>query len=61
MKCWIKRLNSDAYFQKHVGVEMCPNLWTYKAYAKIFDTVAEAKATIKVYKIKNCMVKKCGK
>ena len=52
MKCWIKRLNADTYFEKHVGVEMCPNKWTYKADAKIFDSVAEARATIKIYKLK---------
>lgn len=61
MKCWIKRLNSDAYFEKHVGVEMCPNKWTYKSEAKLFDSVAEARATIKVYKLKNCEVEKCTK
>lgn len=61
MKCWIKRNNSDAYFEKHIGVEICPNKWTYKPEAKLFDSVAEARATIKVYKLKNCGVEKCGK
>lgn len=61
MKCWIKRLNRDVYFENHIGVEMCPNKWTYKTDAKLFDSVAEARATIKVYKLKNCEVEKCGK
>ena len=61
MKCWIKRLNRDVYFENHIGVEMCPNKWTYKSEAKLFDSVAEARATIKVYKLKNCEVKKCRK
>ena len=61
MKCWIKRLNSDAYFEKHIGLEMCQNKWTYKHDAKLFDSVAEARATIKVYKLKNCEVEKCTK
>lgn len=61
MKCWIKRLNRDVYFENHIGVEMCPNKWTYKSEAKLFDSVAEARATIKVYKLKNCEVEKCGK
>lgn len=61
MKCWIKKSNSDAYFEKHIGVEMCPNKWTYKQDAKLFDNVAEARATIKVYKLRNCEVEKCTK
>ena len=61
MKCWIKRLNSDAYFEKNLGIEMCPNKWANKQNAKLFDSVAEARAIIKVYKLKNCEVEKCTK
>lgn len=61
MKCWIKRIDRDSYFNKHIGIDICPNLWTYKSEAKLFDSVAEARATIKVYKLKNCEVEKCTK
>lgn len=54
-------MNRDSYFNKHIGIDVCPNLWTYKFEAKLFDSVAEARATIKVYKLKNCEVEKCSK
>ena len=58
MKCRIKRLNNEMYFNKHLGIEICPNRWSFKEEAKIFNTVAEARATIKLFKIKNCEVEK---
>lgn len=58
MKCRIKKINKDSYFNKHIGIEMCPNLWTYKDGAKVFNSVAEARATIKLCKLKNVEVEK---
>lgn len=58
MKCRIKRIDRDSYFNKHLGLEMCPNLWTYRDNAKVFNSVAEARATIKLFKLKNVEVEK---
>ncbi len=58
MKCRIKKLNSEMYFNKHLGIEMCPNKWTFKDEAKVFDSVAEGRATMKVYKLKNVEIDK---
>ena len=58
MKCYIKKINSIAYFDKNNGFQ---NHWVYKENAKLFDTIGEAKATIKVYKLKNVEVEKCLK
>ena len=59
MKCRIKRIGNDSYFNKHLGIGMCPNHWTYKDSAKVFNSVAEARTTIKVYKIKNVEIERC--
>ena len=56
MKCRIKRINSDSYYNKHLGIGICPNHWTYRDEAKIFSSVAEARAIIKVYKLKDVEV-----
>ena len=56
MKCRIKRINSDSYFNKHLGIEMCPNHWTYREGAKIYNRVAYARQVIKQYKLKNVEV-----
>lgn len=58
MKCRIKKIGRDVYFNKHVGIAMCPNLWTYRDEAKTFNSVAEGRATIKLYKLKNVEVEK---
>lgn len=58
MKCRIKRIGRDSYFNKHLGIAMCPNLWAYRDEAKIFNSVAEARTTIKLCKLKNVEVEK---
>lgn len=66
MKCFIRRYDKekgefkDSYFNKHLWIGQ--NHWVIlKQDAKLFNTVAEARATMKVYKLKNCEVEKCGK
>ena len=58
MKCRIKRIDNDSYFNKNIGFQ---NHWTYRNEAKVFDNVPEARATIKVYKIKNAEIEKIKK
>lgn len=58
MKCRIKRVNRDSYFNKHIGIEGCPNLWCYRDNATIFESVAEGRLMIKKYKLKNVEVEK---
>ena len=59
MKCYIKRINNNSYFSKHLFDGQ--NHWTPKIEAKLFDTVSEARASIKVYKLKNCEIEKVKK
>ena len=56
MKCRIKRINKDSYFNKHIGTTICPNLWTYIYDAKIFNSVIEARTIIRKCKLKNVEV-----
>jgi hypothetical protein len=49
MKCRIKRTNNDSYFNKNLGEF---NHWTPRSEAKLFDSVAEARATMKIHKLK---------
>lgn len=58
MKCRIKKVDKDVYFKKHIGIEMCPNHWVYRDDAKVFNSVAEARTTIKLCKLKNVEVEK---
>jgi hypothetical protein len=55
MKCRIKRIDNDSYFNKNIGFQ---NHWTYINEAKVFGSVADARATIKVYKIKKAGIEK---
>lgn len=63
MKCYIRRYNEkentwlDSWFCKHLwGTQ---NHWaTFKGEAKQFESVKEARAFIKMYKLKNCEVEK---
>ena len=55
MKCRIKRVDNDSYFNKNIGFQ---NHWTYINEAKVFDSVADARAIIKVHKIKNAEIEK---
>lgn len=58
MKCRIKRTNNDSYFSKNIGFQ---NHWTYKEEAKLFESVAEGRAAIKLYKLKNVEIDKVAK
>lgn len=55
MKCRIKRINSDSYFNKNIGFQ---NHWVYKDEAKVFGSVACARQVIRQYKLKNVEVEK---
>lgn len=59
MKCRIKKTNNDSYFNKHFGINN--NHWTYRDESKIFDSIAEARAVIKVYKLKNVEIERVKK
>jgi len=54
-----KRLISDIYFDKHLELET--NHWAKIDEAKVFDSVADARKTIKDYKLKNVEVEKIKK
>lgn len=58
MKCRIKRINNDSYFDKNLGFQ---NHWTYKEESKLFNSVAEGRAAIKLYKLKNVEIDKVVK
>lgn len=58
MKCRIKKVGKDSYFNKHLGIAMCPNHWTPRRECKVFNSVAEARATIRLCKLKNVEVEK---
>jgi hypothetical protein len=47
------------YFNKHLGIGMCPNHWTYKDSSKVFNSVAEGRAAMKVYRLKNVEIERC--
>jgi len=55
MKCRIKRTNNDSYFNKNLGFQ---NHWTPRKEAKLFDSVAEARATMKIHKLKNVEIER---
>jgi hypothetical protein len=73
MQCRIKGKRNEIYFKQFLGfneavskkdlqltkVPECS--WVYKEYAKIFDSVAEAKALIKTYKLTNAKIEKIYK
>lgn len=56
MKCRLKRLKNDTYFCKHITDNL--NHWTCKEESKTFNTVSEARAMIKLFKIKNAKIEK---
>ena len=57
MKCFIKRNNM--YYKHYLGFSGLKIHWVEdKQEAKLFSSVAEARQTIKVYKIKNVEVVK---
>ena len=58
MRCIIKKLNNDSYFNKNIGFQ---NHWTFRDEAKEFESVADARAIIKKYKLKEVEVKKIKK
>jgi hypothetical protein len=58
MECRIKRIDRDIYFNKHLGIAMCPNHWAPRRECRVFNSVAEARATIKLCKLKNVEVEK---
>ena len=61
MKCYIKSINYDVYFNKHIIDNM--NHWTSKSEARLFKTVKKARECIKRYKLKNIEIEKerCNK
>lgn len=56
MKCRIKKVDRDSYFNKHIGLEMCPNHWTYKENAKVYNDGRKAQGEIKRYKLRDVEV-----
>lgn len=59
MKCYIKKIGNETYFNKNIATRM--NHWTPKIEAKLFDSVADARAIIKIYKLKNIEIEKIKK
>lgn len=57
MKCRIKRIGNDSYFNKNISSGI--NHWTYRDSAKVFNSVAEGRATMKIYKLKNVEIERC--
>ena len=53
MKCRIKRIGNDSYFNKNIGFQ---NHWTYREEAKVYNLVSYARQVIKQYKLKNVEV-----
>ena len=58
MKCRIKKESNNTYFNKYIGGYGIKCHWTGKEESKIFESVAEARATIKVYDLKKVIVEK---
>ena len=56
MKCRIKRKDRNVYFNKHIGLAICLNHWTYRDSAKVYDDGRKAQGEIKKYKLKNVVV-----
>lgn len=59
MKCYIRRFKDGKFGIGYFKLNVCSgfNHWVFtKQEAKLFDTVAKARKTIKKYKIKNCEV-----
>jgi hypothetical protein len=54
MKCRIKRIGNDSYFNKNISVGV--NHWTYREEAKVYSLVSYARQVIKQYKLKNVEV-----
>lgn len=59
MKCYIKRIGNPTCFEKNLGKNI--NHWTPQREAKLFDSVAIAKAAIKLYSLKNVEILKVKK
>lgn len=59
MKCFLKRIGNDSYFNKNLFIGQ--NHWTPKKEARLFKSVDEARKIIKKYKLKNVEVEKCTK
>jgi hypothetical protein len=51
-------VGNDSYFNKNIGFQ---NHWAFINEAKVFDSVAEARATMKIFKIKNAEIEKVKK
>ena len=45
MRCIIKKLNNDSYFNKNIGFQ---NHWTFRDEAKEFESIADARAIKKI-------------
>ena len=59
MNCYIKRITNSTYFNKNISKGF--NHWTTQREARIFDSVALAKAAIKIYNLKNVEIQKIKK
>ena len=53
MRCRIKRVDREVYFNKHIGIEGCFNRWTYRDEAKVYNDGRKAQGEIKRFKLKN--------
>lgn len=51
MKCYIKSTKRDVFFDKYIYDGQCH--WVSMDEGKIFESVKEARETIKKYKLKN--------
>lgn len=56
MKCRIKKVGKDSYFNKHLGIAMCPNHWTPRRECKVFASKEKAEAIIEKYNLKDVEV-----
>ena len=73
MQCRIKSKKNDIYFKNFIGfnevvskktlqpkkIPQCS--WVYKEYAKVFESVKEAKEKIKEYKLTKAKIEKIYK
>ncbi len=56
MKCRIKKVDKEVYFNKHLGLATCLNHWTYREDAKVYTDGRKAHGEIKRFKLKNVEV-----
>ena len=56
MKCRIKKVDRDVYFNKNIGTAICPNHWTPRYEAKVYNDGRKAQGEIKRFKLKNVEV-----